>query len=221
MLGTGRQQRERIQRTSERGPNHRSQRGPGRVPCDRPGRQGNRHRLWQLPHVRDHRRRFGSLPGTEQRRPTRLRQHRHRRRRRVPATAGPVPLGAGEKATAITSGRYHTCAILESGDVRCWGTQLALPGQLEDIGDDEPASAGALATFGGDKAIAVSAGQTSTCALVESGDIWCWGGGVAARYSRGFSQTSVTNPDQGGSRWAHGGGDHPRFPARLRPDRQR
>ena len=113
-----------------------------------------------------------------------------------PDDAGPVPLGSGETATAITAGRFHTCALLESGDVRCWGTRLSLPGQVENIGDNEPASAGVLATFGGARAVAISAGQDSTCALVESGELWCWGGGFAATYSRGFSQGSVATPTQ-------------------------
>ena len=112
----------------------------------------------------------------------------------TPASAGPVPLGAGRKATAITAGRSHTCAILDTGDVRCWGTFRGIPGQAEDIGDDEPASAGPLADLGGEKAVAIGAGQDAVCALVESGDVWCWGAQTVARLSTGVAQGGVVDP---------------------------
>ena len=62
----------------------------------------------------------------------------------VPAAAGDVPLG--EAALQISAGSNHTCALLVSGQVRCWGNggdgRLGY-GNLDTIGDDEtPASAG-------------------------------------------------------------------------------
>ena len=58
--------------------------------------------------------------------------------------AGDVEVGGSVLQIAV--GRLHSCALLDSGAVRCWGFGLA--GQLGygntgDIGDDEtPASAG-------------------------------------------------------------------------------
>jgi hypothetical protein len=40
----------------------------------------------------------------------------------------PINLGTGRTATAITTGDYHTCAILDNGTVTCWGENSA--GQL-------------------------------------------------------------------------------------------
>ena len=34
---------------------------------------------------------------------------------------GPVAIGAGRTAQAISAGDAHTCAILDTGGVRCWG----------------------------------------------------------------------------------------------------
>lgn len=64
----------------------------------------------------------------------------------VPASAGPVDLGAGRTATAITAGNAHTCAALDDGTMRCWGFNLfhalGYPG-VDWIGDDEtPDAAG-------------------------------------------------------------------------------
>ena len=39
-----------------------------------------------------------------------------------PGTAGPVDLGAGRHGTAITAGSGHTCAALDDGRIRCWGS---------------------------------------------------------------------------------------------------
>ncbi len=49
-----------------------------------------------------------------------------------------VDLGTGRTATAISSGVLHTCAILDDGSVKCWGSnfvgRLGL-GDTEDRGD--------------------------------------------------------------------------------------
>ena len=92
-----------------------------------------------------------------------------------PSSAGPVDLG--EPAVQITSGRYHTCALLESGSVRCWGKnlygQLGL-GKTEKVGDDEsPADEQPVPL--GDVALQLSAGGHHTCAVLEGGGIKCWG----------------------------------------------
>lgn len=109
----------------------------------------------------------------------------------TPAQAGTVDLGPGNTATAIAGGRYHFCAILQNGDVRCWGVSDSMPGQAEDIGDDELPTAFPVANLGGDKAVAISAGSRSTCVLTDVGDVWCWGVGDTPRYSTGQDQNAV------------------------------
>ena len=103
----------------------------------------------------------------------------------TPASAGNVPLGG--KATAIAAGYEHTCALLTTGDVRCWGLsgygQLGY-GNTHNIGDDEtPATAGNVPL--GDKAIAITAGKYHTCALLTTGDVRCWGGGASGQLGYG------------------------------------
>ena len=62
----------------------------------------------------------------------------------TPASAGDVNVGG--TVVQISAGSEHTCALLNTGKVRCWGYgtygQLGY-GNVTDIGDDEtPASAG-------------------------------------------------------------------------------
>lgn len=93
----------------------------------------------------------------------------------LPASAGHVDVGG--KAIAVTGGQQHTCALLEGGSVRCWGD--AFSGELglasvERIGDDEtPASAPVVRLS--QRAVAIAAGGKHTCALLEGGDVQCWG----------------------------------------------
>ncbi|WP_052548184.1 DUF4215 domain-containing protein [Enhygromyxa salina] len=93
----------------------------------------------------------------------------------VPASAGDVDIGG--VVVDLTLGLSHTCALLDTGAVRCWGRnefgQLGY-GHTMDIGDDEaPASAGDIEL--GAAATQVSVGREHTCALLEGGTVRCWG----------------------------------------------
>lgn len=60
----------------------------------------------------------------------------------IPAAAGDVPVGG--RVAQVACGRSHTCVLLESGTIRCWGNGgkgATGYGRPEKIGDDEPASA--------------------------------------------------------------------------------
>lgn len=94
---------------------------------------------------------------------------------RTPDVIGDVALGGAVQQ--VVAGAYHTCALLDTGAVRCWGEndqgQLGY-GHTARIGDDElVASVAPLALRGSVKRLA--AGDYHTCALLESGEIQCWG----------------------------------------------
>ncbi len=97
----------------------------------------------------------------------------------TPGSIGPVDLGAGRTAKAITAGSGHTCALLDEGSVRCWGFggdgRLGY-GNPNPIGDNEtPGSAGPVDLGAGRTAQAISAGDTHTCAILDDGTVRCWG----------------------------------------------
>jgi alpha-tubulin suppressor-like RCC1 family protein len=107
----------------------------------------------------------------------------------TPASAGDVDLGG--KAVQIVAGTLHTCALLDTGKVRCWGSggDGALGyGNTNDIGDDEtPASAGDVDVGG--PVIQLAAGDGATCALLAGDTVRCWGSSVHGRLGYGNTRT--------------------------------
>ncbi|MCP3974407.1 MAG: hypothetical protein GY720_07935, partial [bacterium] len=108
--------------------------------------------------------------------------------------AGDVPLG--EPAIAIDSTRYFTCAVLESGAVRCWGENSfgALGyGHLHNIGDDEtPDMVGNVEL--GARAVDIAAGGYHACAILETGNVRCWGRGSYGQL--GSANTTTIGDDE-------------------------
>lgn len=94
--------------------------------------------------------------------------------RPVQKTASAV---SGRRVLSLALGWQHACALISDGTVRCWG--LSENGELgtgrtATIGDDEPAALGAAVALGG-TAVAISAGDNHTCALLDTGAVRCWG----------------------------------------------
>lgn len=106
-----------------------------------------------------------------------------------PFLAGSVDLGANREAVAVTAGGRHTCALLDNGTVKCWG--WGGRGQLgrastSSVGDDETPSNLSPIDIGVDRrAVAVTAGEAHTCALLDDGDVMCWGAGGSGRLGYG------------------------------------
>jgi alpha-tubulin suppressor-like RCC1 family protein len=93
----------------------------------------------------------------------------------TPASAGDVALGGS--ATSLAAGSVHTCALLSDGGVRCWGNngEGALGnGAGANVGDDERPDAVAPVTFA-EPVRQIAASSGSTCALLASGRVQCWG----------------------------------------------
>lgn len=104
-------------------------------------------------------------------------------------TSGTVDLGPGRTAKAIAAGGGHTCAILDTGDVRCWGEgssgQLG-GGNTATIGDDETPGSVPVVDLGvGRTATAIAAGVSHTCAILDDGRVTCWGYAESGRLGYG------------------------------------
>ena len=83
-------------------------------------------------------------------------------------------LGANRTAVAISSGTYHTCVILDNGDVSCWGRGAY--GQLGNGGTSNPNTPTLTGSLGaGRTAVALATGYYHTCAILDNGAVSCWG----------------------------------------------
>lgn len=95
----------------------------------------------------------------------------------------PVPVvGLNARAIAVAAGQQHTCVLLITGGVQCMGDNLK--GQ---IGNDST-----TANFHSPQnvrditnAVAISAGQNHSCALLSTGAVQCWG-------ANGSGQVGIT-----------------------------
>lgn len=96
-----------------------------------------------------------------------------------PSSAGDLPLPA---AIDLEAGAVHTCALFETGDVRCWGFntsgQLGLgnTATVSAIGDDETLEGLAKVELIA-PANEIGVGVLQTCVRVV-GQLRCWGGGA-------------------------------------------
>lgn len=88
------------------------------------------------------------------------------------AISEPVFVQGLSGAVSISAGIYHSCALLNTGGVKCWGddsySQLGIGLEENDhtAKDTYGLNAGVLQ---------VSVGGVSACALMDNGSLQCWG----------------------------------------------
>ncbi|MDQ6774993.1 MAG: hypothetical protein M3071_01970 [Actinomycetota bacterium] len=121
----------------------------------------------------------------------------------TPGSMPPVKLGAGLTATAISAGgRYgHTCAILNTGGVECWGDNQYGElgnGLVNGLGSGTFAPVGPLNLGSGHTAKAIAAGSQHTCAILDDNSVKCWGSDAYGQLGYATSGT-VTDPSAVGA----------------------
>jgi alpha-tubulin suppressor-like RCC1 family protein len=94
----------------------------------------------------------------------------------VTTPIGNVPLAG--PAAAISSGSYHSCALLNDGNVQCWGQNSGGKlGNNSNVSSNSPVMVqGFSNSIASDPVIAISGGQGHTCALTQNKNLYCWGG---------------------------------------------
>lgn len=110
-------------------------------------------------------------------------------------TALPALASSTKAPPPLAAGRAHSCAVLDSGDVACWGEnargQLGVPGEGRARPTRVP-----NARF----VVDVAAGDDFTCFLHRSGRVRCFGAGTRGQLGDGSARdrprpgpTSLTN----------------------------
>jgi len=98
---------------------------------------------------------------------------------------------------SLASGNSHTCALLTTGTIKCWG--LNASGQLGDSSTNNAQLPVAVGTI--NSATGLSAGGATTCSLIrsqESGQVYgrvkCWGANTHGTLGTGSNANQTTEP---------------------------
>jgi len=94
-------------------------------------------------------------------------------------------------ASAIVAGAVHTCAVLSSGALECWGQNEY--GQL-GVGSTPPLDSTSPVAPNLSNVVQVAAGTESTCALLTTGVVDCWGDDTYGELGTNGSNTSIPEP---------------------------
>ena len=91
-----------------------------------------------------------------------------------------------EEVTQVRAGGKTTCAIVGDAGVRCWGgnemAQLALEPEFPMADEERHPTPSPVVLPSSAKRIDL--GPTSACALLDSGEVWCWGDNSSRHLAR-------------------------------------
>ena len=137
----------------------------------------------------------------------------------VRMTSSPVDVlgGASSEVAVLCAGGKHTCALLSSGKVKCWGANYS--GQLgngTNTNSNFPVYVLDGASVYLSSVVDISCGGEHTCALLSNGQVKCWGTNYSGQLGNGASNSSNLPVDvlEGASAYLSGvieiscGGEH-------------
>jgi len=100
----------------------------------------------------------------------------------------PVTVIGISTATALAAGDNHSCALLVSGVVQCWGIN-----QDGELGNGTTTASTTPVTVSGiNTATALAGGSWHSCALLASGAVQCWGRNTEGQLGNGTTNASTT-----------------------------
>jgi alpha-tubulin suppressor-like RCC1 family protein len=105
-----------------------------------------------------------------------------------------VPASPAIEARDVACGSVHSCVVLQTGALRCWGSNAS--GQIGDgtttSRGNPTAPASADLAFDARSFVEVDSWGEHSCALDSTGEVWCWGRGTSGETGAGPSGTPDT-----------------------------
>ncbi len=115
-------------------------------------------------------------------------------------TANDVPLdvqtlGPGSGAISVTAGDYHTCALLNTGAVKCWGqNNWGQLGSTTNLGGRSNMPLDVIDLGAGSGVVSIRSAKIHNCALLDTGALKCWGNNSVGQLGAGTASTTNTQP---------------------------
>ncbi len=111
------------------------------------------------------------------------------------STAGPALRVVGfTKIGVYSAGFAHTCGIITTGDLYCWGSQAGgmrgIGGVIGSTGSDPTPTL----VVGGHLWTEVEAGFTMMCGIADGGKLYCWGDASEAALGNGVTTGNYFTP---------------------------
>lgn len=103
----------------------------------------------------------------------------------------PVDVSGITNAVAISTGEYHSCAVLADGVAKCWGSNTE--GQIGD-GTSGTTRLTPVAVFGITNAVSISASRFNSCVVLIGGGVKCWGDNDEGQIGDGTEDTDRLMP---------------------------
>ena len=101
----------------------------------------------------------------------------------LPANETPVEIGAGW---------WHTCGLMESGNVYCWGDGSY--GQMGDSSTSDNLQLGLVNLPTGRTAKTLAVGEHHACVIADNDEVYCWGNNEAGAVGASGYQDAESTP---------------------------